>query len=273
MDKLNEILQYVLKGECIIFIGAGLSKIAGCYDWDSIVKEMLVHEVVKNKINITELDQSQFSNEEVIDFCQREFDRAGKEDDFWGIVRKALIKDPKKFNEVYIPLIKGISKITPFPRIVITTNIDSCLEETQLFPLNKVFYEPCDFNIQKLNGSGIFHIHGYVENLKKCLLTKRRYIERYKENGFNNFLDKLFSDYSTLFLGYSLRDSEIKNILMRAQNKKKHFALVSNDDGFTSSELTIFSDLYKTKIIVYGERDTFQNQLIDWIAKNFFRKD
>jgi hypothetical protein len=49
MERLNSILPFIKEQSCALFIGAGLSRIAGCYDWDSIVKEMLDHPLVKSK--------------------------------------------------------------------------------------------------------------------------------------------------------------------------------------------------------------------------------
>jgi len=269
MDQLNELIPHFLNGECILFIGAGLSKIAGCYDWNSIVEEMIDHEVIKRRINPNELERNRFSNEELIDFCFQCFKENGKEHDFWGIVRKALIKDPQKFQTEYLPLINGIRKMNPFPPII-TTNIDSCLEETKLFDLSKVFYEPKDFNMNNLKSLSIFHIHGYIERLKDSLLTKSKYLQRYKERNFRRFLKSIFSNYQVLFLGYSLRDSEIKNILLETgENIQSHFALIPEEDRYTDSDITVFLDIYKVKIVIYGPRKNFGRSLSNWIQHNF----
>lgn len=272
MNELSEILPYILNGQCVLFIGAGISKIAGCYDWDSVVREMISHDVIKKRINPNELDNNRLANEELIEFCLQEFTNSGKENDFWGIVRKALMKDPKKFQIEYLPLIRKIKEIEPFPKII-TTNIDNCLEETRLLDLSKIFYELDEFNINNLNKSNtcIFHIHGYIEKLKDSLLTRRRYLQRYRKDEFQEFLRGMFSSYSVLFLGYSLRDSEIKDIILQTHTDMKHFALVPVDDGFSHSEISVYLDLYKIKIIVYGDKKNFGYLLKNWIDRNFVR--
>ena len=149
MRELNEILPYISDKKCILFIGAGLSKIAGCYDWDSVVKKLTEHEVIKKKIKLGDIEKSRLSNEEWIDFCQQELSSNGKENDFWGIVRRAVMREPTKFQNIYLPLIKKNREIKPFPNII-TTNIDSCLEDAEIVKLNKIFYEANDFNISNL---------------------------------------------------------------------------------------------------------------------------
>lgn len=271
MDELDEIVPHILNNDCIFFIGAGLSNLAGCYDWDAVVKRLIEHEIIKQKkIKYEDLRYRRFSNEELIYFCQQELCNNGKENDFWGIARLAIIKDPVKFRESYLPLAEQIKKIEPFPTII-TTNIDNCLEEAGIINLNRIFYEPNDININNLdrNTRSIFHIHGYVERFKESLLTKHMYLVRYREDWFQTFLTHIFSNYSILFLGYSLRDSEIKNILMQTGNNKKHFALVPVEDEFSSSDISIFLNLYRIKIITYGRRDEFPTLLIDWINRNF----
>lgn len=273
IERLNPIIRDIKDNRCIIFIGAGISNIAGCYVWDSVVKELLSLEIIKERLKPVEeiyKSSSRLSNEELIYFCKQELSHNGKENEFWGIVRKALLKDYNRFQTQYLPLITKLREIVPFPPII-TTNIDNCLEEAGIVDLNKVFYKLNDFKTRNLESGSIFHIHGYIEKLEDALLTKKEYLPRYRNNKFRSFLKSVFSNYSFLFIGYGLGDREIKDIILEARKNRKHFILVSSEDTFSSSERYIFSspDMWNIEIINYGPRDRFPDLMIRWINKNF----
>jgi len=270
MDRLNKILPYILENKCAFFVGAGLSKVAGCYDWDSVVQKMLDHPLIRGKgINRDELVGAAL-NEELIDYCQQLFLEGNEEHQFWGIARKAITFNPELFNTNYLPLIKIIKQISPSPPIILTTNIDSCLEHTNEYDLSEVYFKTDDFTEHKFNGSGIFHIHGYIEEFEKSLLTRKKYISRYQESGFKTFLKEFFTKYSVLFLGYSLRDQEIKDVILETKDEQKmHFLLVPEEDGLTSSKISLYYDMYRIVTIVYGRRDSFPSIFGEWVNRNF----
>ena len=270
MNELSEIIQYIRNKEWLLFLGAGFSKIAGCYDWNSVLEEMLDHEVIRRKVNIEDIKSQKLSNDELIDFCKEEFKRHGRENVYWGILRRIIHKDPEKYKSQYLPLLSKLKEIRPFSTII-TTNIDNCLEESGMFDPERIFYEPNDFDTANLNPHAIFHIHGYIEKFKEAVLTRDSYIQRYRNTRFQDFLKEIFTQNTFLFLGYSLRDTELKDIIRQIDNKRKHFALVPEEDKYTPSEIAVFSELYKIKIIIYGQRKYFIKVLKNWISKNFGR--
>src|SRR4030042_3333397 len=174
--------------------------------------------------------------------------------------------NPELFYKNYLPLIKTLRQINPVPRIILTTNIDNCLEHTNEYDLSKVYHRTNDFTEQRMNGSGIFHIHGYIEEFEKSLLTRKKYIHRYQEDEFQTFLRSLFIKHSVLFLGYSLRDQEIRDIILETRDDHKfHFLLAPEEDELTSSEISLYYDLYGIETIVYGRRDSFSDIVRDWV--------
>lgn len=270
MDRLNDILPYIREQRCALFIGAGLSRMAGCYDWDSIVKEMLDHTLMKNKGIKTKDLIGKVRNDELIEYCQQLFIEGNEEHQFWGIARRAITFNPGLFDRQYLPFVKSIRQIQPILKVALTTNIDNCLEHSSEFDLSKVYFKVHDFTEEKLNGSGIFHIHGYIEEFEKSLLTRNKYIPRYKENNFQNFLKGYFWKYSILFLGYSLRDQEIKDIILETKDdRKKHFLLIPEEDNLSSSEINLYQDMYGITTVIYGRQDDFSNIFAEWVNRNF----
>ncbi len=269
MNELDEIIPYIRKKEWLLFIGAGLSKIAGCYDWNSVLEDMLDHEVIRGKVNKEQLKRNQkFSNDELIDFCKKEFMKVEKEHVYWGILRKIIRKNPEKYNKDYLPILKKLKDIDPFTTII-TTNIDDCLEESDLFDNERIFYELDDFRAQNLNPHGIFHIHGYIEKFKDAILTRTSYNQRYRNTQFQDFLRGVFERYTFLFLGYGFRDTELKNIIHPIAHKRKHFALIPEEDNYNTSNITLYLDQYGIKIINYGQIKEFPGVLSDWISGKF----
>ncbi|RJQ53130.1 MAG: hypothetical protein C4526_07135 [Nitrospiraceae bacterium] len=272
MERLNAVLPYIKHNKCALFIGAGLSKIAGCYDWDSVAKKMLDHiEIQESGIKKEELI-GDMENEKILNYCFNIFKRNGNENTYWGIVREALVPDVKLYPEKYFPVIKLLKLITPFPQII-TTNIDNCLENTKEFNLSEIYYKTEHFIETNLNSSGIFHIHGSEYDLEKSLLTREQYIPRYREASFRRFLKSLFKKYCVIFIGYGLRDREILDIMQETNdNNKYHFLLLPEEDMsnlFNSSTLTVFKELNGIESIIYGKRNTFPIVLEDWITKYF----
>lgn len=269
MNELDEIIPYIRKKEWLLFIGAGLSKIAGCYDWNSVLDDMLDHEVMRGRVDKDQIKENQkFSNDELLDFCEKEFIKVGKENVYWGILRKIIHKNPEKYYKQYFPLLKKIKEIDPFTTII-TTNIDDCLEESDLLDSERIFYELDDFKVQNLNPHGIFHIHGYKERFKESILTRSSYIQRYRNTRFQDFLTSIFEKYTFLFIGYSLRDTDLKNIIHQIAQKRKHFILVPEEDNYNTSEITVYLDQYGVKIINYGQIREFPEVLNDWISGKF----
>lgn len=274
MNRLDQIVPHILEGKCILFLGAGISNIAGCGDWNFMVSKMLQHPLIEQKLKVKAgyeiIKKSRLSNEEWIGFCQEELTRNGKKEDFWGAVREALYEDSKKFENDYLPLVRKIKQIKPSPKII-TTNIDSCLEKAKIVKLNKIFHKPEQFTTKNVEGdeTAVFHIHGYIEELESSLLTKEKYLKRYNENRFKQFLKRIFSEYSVFFLGYSLKDSALRDIIQQTRNNRKHLALVAQEDDFEPYDIQGFQELYGVEVVIYGARDDFTNLFAGWIDKNF----
>lgn len=263
-------MPYIREQKCGLFIGAGLSRMAGCYDWDSIVKEMLNHTLIKGKgIEAKDLI-GKVRNDELIEYCQQLFTEGNEEHQFWGMARKAITFNPGLFDRQYLPFVKRLKLIQPTLKVVLTTNIDNCLEHSSEFDLSNVYFKGQDFTEDKMNGSGIFHIHGYIEEFQKSLLTRNKYIPRYKETDFQSFLKGFFGKYSVLFLGYSLRDQEIKDIILETKDdRKKHFMLIPKEDGLSTSQISLYHDMYGITTIVYGKQNDFSSVFAGWIDRNF----
>lgn len=271
LGLLDKSLQYFSTGEVILFLGAGISKIAGCYDWDSIIKELLNDDCVPSHINKNEFMESDRHYNEKIEFLSKKYIEAEKENKFKGILRKAITADPELFLKAYIPFIKSLKLIKPFP-ILVTTNIDSCLEDTrELNCYDQVYYDIKDFQTSNLRENSIFHIHGYRDNFLEILFTKEKYRKFYGNENFRNFLSYIFSNYCIIFMGYSLNDDELKDIIYDVRQETNvipNYILIP-DNELKTVDMFIYQEIYKIKFIEYGTKNEFPIIISSWINKNF----
>ena len=271
-EELKELLPFISQRRFIIFIGAGISKKAGCYGWDSILKEMF-ESISFKKGSFEDLKKSGEDPNILMEFCYKKLAKEKKENLFWKILKKAITPNPYRFVNEYISFVKKIRDIKPLPSIV-TTNVDSCLEDSRVFEDYNCYYKLKDMKIEHLrNSKCILHIHGYREDFEHSLLVPWNYKLRYEKPSFRKFVKKMFSEYAILFLGYSFRDSDLKKLSIEAAREKssdiKHFLLVSEEDRFSRTDGEIFLEMCKIKIINYGPVDGFDRLFSNWVKNNF----
>lgn len=186
------------------------------------------------------------------------------------IINKSLGYDrmATKYNDEYLPIINSISKISP-SQIIITTNLDNCLEETEKFNKWKVYDKISDLLISNTKGKTIFKIHGAKNDIENSVLSKRQYLYRYNDINYKNFLINIFQNFHIIFLASSCEDA-IRNVMIMANtfNLSSHY-LVSETGKYNSTDKTIYKSHYGIDIIDYGKLDYFQKVLSEWIDTCF----
>lgn len=271
IDELDEVVPYIKKNKCVFFVGAGLSSIAGCFDWKSLVEDMLSDPIIRSEMPNISTDSSEFSSnyQDILGLCMHTFEKANQRNKFWKYIAKSLDEDPEAFQNKYFPLIRKIMQISPFPEIVLTTNVDDLLEKKGLLESFKMFYKVNDFNLD-INSDGIFHIHGFIHHIEKSVFLRKQYTSRYTGNRkFRKFLSTISKDYSILFLGKKL-EAPMMDILSKFKGDNKHFLLThNNDETIKDSDSLVFESEFNVKVIKYGEKDELLSLLTSWIDGQF----
>ena len=269
MERLSQYIASINEKKAAIFIGAGVSALAGCSNLKEICKMLGEIEEIKEHFKKINLDRST-PREIITDVKGKLVSEEGKRA-FDGTMRKGIIYDHNKFEEVYIPFIKKLKYLNPWPP-VITTNVDYCLTQSGQFDVLKVYHKLNHMSISNLVGGGVFHIHGYVENVAGQVWDIQAYTKRYRDRKFTSFLRNILANYSVLFLGYGLEDAELRNIMSEAKkhsnNSICHFALFSDDTDKVPDE-EVYKELYKIQIIKYGPIKNFVEIISSWIESNF----
>lgn len=291
LDQLNEIIPYIEDNKCALFIGSGLSNIAGCDNWSdmtiAIIKSVIqrsnfggsvLSDDEKNQLKWyyeNSLNDKNVDYYQIIDYCQEVY-KQHKFEGFWDTIEESLSKKGHKYTN-YVSIIKKIFSIEP-KLSIITTNIDNKLEGVTNGFNDKLYknslYIIKEFDFRKLIEEAplICHIHGYIESgeghsgLKKSVIGMGKYIKRYRNPIYIKFLKDVFRNTHILFLGYSFGDVKLREILKDTkQGEHYHYALMPSD----FNEMDSYKKNYNIKIIKYGEIKKFQGELERWIDENF----
>lgn len=265
MQQLNSYLVNISEEKAALFIGAGISKIAGCMSLDELSSEIKSLEIIKQN-----LVRKNINPRELIAYCKSLLRTDEDRHKFDGVMRNGLYPDPEKYSKDYIPFIKIIRKIDPLPPIL-TTNIDTCLTATKLFEMSKIYHKANDIKIDYFNGGSIFHLHGSIEESGNQVWDIDDYPKRYNDNNFKNFIKTVFREYSVLFLGYSFGDKEILDILRETKtgSVQKHYVLLPEDDYPDHVDRNVYRELYNIEVITYNLRSIFVSIFSEWVNASF----
>jgi len=269
MNIQNFISNY--KNHPVLFIGTGISLryLKNSYTWDGLLKsisfELTGDEEFYLDIKARSEEKGEFKFDKIATLLEDEFkirlekDRHGKFKKINDIFYQNMKKDLKISRfKIYISQIfstllykeEMIKEITELKKIrknigsIITTNYDKFIEETFEFkPL-------IGNNILLSNPYGsVYKIHGCISEPDKIIIT---------ENDYKIFLEKyeliraqllsLFIHNPIIFMGYSISDENIKNILKtiftyiepsteEAETIRNNFLLVEYEQGSNSESI------------------------------------
>lgn len=123
---------------------------------------------------------------------------------------------------------------------IITTNYDKALEKSSDEIDNAVVHFNNDYGLAKLSNSDKFclKIHGCISNPSTCILLEDEYKELYSDTLPKFEFEKLISDKTMLFLGFSLSDPYVNFLFETIKNRyngygRSHFIVSTNHDDFS----------------------------------------
>ena len=221
-----------------LFIGSGFSRrYLGLPSWKELLEHFaslclpqnpLAYSVYKTKAGgndypyIAELIKEDFDKKWVNDAYKNQYSEADKEfvkndGSPFKLAISQYLQDFKFIRQLSEQLQNEISMFKRLAKRsisgIITTNYDSLLE--QLLPNYSVYDNQEQLLLSSIHGvQEIYKIHGSVSNPNSIVITRKDY-EDFKSN--KNYivakLMTLFVEHQVIFLGYSLGDSNIKEIL------------------------------------------------------------
>ena len=262
-ETLREAAQV---GKLIPFVGAGVSRLAGCPDWAGFADAALSVFVEQGRFNHAQLDQVKHLSPRIkLSMALSLQKSTGIQINF----RNLLHQQPPANHDVGRRLYSHLSKIG---KTFVTTNYDEWLDEQFSYggtgltteatssvspaPIPRtVYHRPEELTVANLNQENVvIHLHGSVNDPGGMILTTPDYVQHYAnergESGNNpenyvlTFLAHLFTHKTVLFVGYGLDELEIlEYVILKARTtrgmERRHFLL----QGFFSHERELMMSL------------------------------
>lgn len=265
------IAEAALRGILIPFIGAGVSRLAGCPDWPTFADGALRSLVAQRKLKPSQIDQIKHLSPRI----KLSLARAFEDEHEVSINYRDILHPPNNLSDKKgCRLYHALSKLAT---IFVTTNYDEWLDKTLQEPAPSltlteepadtmrgsrpnIIYRPQDFLPDVLSRENtVVHLHGCLNEPKDMILTTRDYLHHYSsgtsqkdpshENCLLRFLEHLFNHKCVLFIGYGLEELEIlEYILLKRKQASDQPSLDARHyliQGFFSHEEALFFHLQR----------------------------
>lgn len=270
----SDIVKAVNKERFAVFIGAGISRLAGCISWSELASGLVDRCYSLNNANGVTVKlsfrQKQQLKEETdykktITIVKEIFSENGSKGRFYEEVNDLLRASTEKADcpEIYDELL-GIRGL------FLTTNIDTNFDK--YFDTRVVFNDQ-DFDYENIDQTKLYHIHGSIKKPEEMVLTLENYFDRYQQSSrLHGFLNKVFAEYSILFIGYGLGEFEILDYLFTKFAKgsgQQHFTLLPFYTG-EESLLKLQQYYYRTMkitVVAYRADDAGHARLSDVVKE------
>jgi NAD-dependent SIR2 family protein deacetylase len=194
----------------VFWIGAGASVWAGYPLWSDLASRM--HTQFSRQVPqydrpqaATELEENKFP---ALFERMRLADRAKF---FQELVKTFPTQQP---NAVYSRMIRALKSIEPLR--ILTTNVDECLEHQLGIALVKNSDIERVPSLMQDGSPFICKLHGTVSAVESMVFTTSDYTQLSENQGYLNSLRNLFSTSTVIFLGYSLRDDYLIQLLIES---------------------------------------------------------
>jgi len=266
------IIDAINQDKLVVFLGAGISRLIGCDSWEK-QSEHIIEKCSKlndgNGNSIINESQKKnllnnFDPKKRITICSALLNESGFGDEFYDLLKSTVTADEEKTEKynVYNELIK-------FRALFITTNFDEYFDRH--FIPERIAYTPEKF-AQKPDRNKLYKIHGTISEKTSIVSTVPQYLTQYNNTDHTNFLKKIFSECTILFIGYGMEEFELLDfIFLKNDNKTerelKHFILQRVKEGDEIKLYNIYYNQFGIDAIPYRIDDKSSPQLYYVIKK------
>ncbi len=257
------------RGVLIPFVGAGVSRLAGCPDWNEFADGALKFFIGKGKFSHSQYEQIRHLNPRVKLSVALSLETEHKLPiDFRNLLHPKNNPSQGLGERLY-------SHLSKLAKTFVTTNYDEWLDQGIAFPElspsgsgsisatairspRVAVHRIADLTHSNLNlPDTVIHLHGSLADPSGMILTTRHYVRHYandrdagragEENRVLTFLENLFREKNVVFLGYGLGELEIlEYIVLKARSsvpagneEPRHFIV----QGFFSHERELMRSL------------------------------
>ncbi|MGL5988175.1 SIR2 family protein [Cetobacterium sp.] len=255
-DKYIDFLAEELQNQkLVIFVGAGVSINSDLPSW---------HSLVKSYAEYMGIEKDNYNSEEMLEIPEKFYNHFGKIK-YYDILEKKF-KNNHEPNFIH----KALNKLNL--EYIITTNYDNLIE-IELNESNEYDVVTKDEELAYSKSKKmIIKMHGDIEN--RNVVLKRSDYDKYEQNFplITTFVKSLFTTNTVLFIGYSLNDVNVKNIM-------KWISDILNEDfrrvylvDFESSDGNESNNNLINKILLQCSDENKGKKLADFLTELYSRK-
>lgn len=190
-------------------------------NYDEIIAKKLVEKLKEEDIKLNDIssliDYSDLPSiaTEIKKIIAKDLNKS--EDEAEQILKRRIAYLTNRFpsqsqKEKWSPLLKSLS-----PKWVVTTNYDLIIES--IIPEDVISLDPSSVLYSKNNKTPVYHLHGITSNPNTIVITAEDYIKLNRPNDYRmNKLSFLFKESTTLMIGYSINDNNVKSAIDWSHN-------------------------------------------------------
>ena len=285
-------------GNLVPFIGAGVSRLAGCPSWIGFADGALQLLIRTGNLSYSEYDQIKDLNPRVkISLARALAKEKGVAIDYRALLHTVPKHEHKDGCDLY-------SNLFRLGNVFVTTNYDEWLDDDRI-PQSTPLARPENVDSTQLNRmrvvykveeflpsllsrpKTVVHLHGSVNEPEKMILTTQDYLRHYandrwstnrgQENQVLTMLEELFRNKTILFIGYGLEEMEILEYAIskastREYGKKReqHYMLrgfLSHEYSLSQSLASYYMNEFGIKMVSFNRDERDWSQLTNVIEK------
>ncbi|HEY6347130.1 MAG TPA: SIR2 family protein [Bryobacteraceae bacterium] len=227
-----DLVQRTLSGRCVAVIGSGPSQNAGIPGWRGALRKIVTW-AGEQGFSLADLDEIQRmlddQSADLLTIAAELFEQLGK-----TRYRHALAAVFRP-GDVRPTAAHGCLATIPFAGII-TTNYDKLMEialtTAGIDHIVLTQQQPAELN-EVIGGDRFFLLkaHGDIDNIDTVVLGTKDYQKLLLNNAYQSCISHIFSQYTVLFVGFSLTDPDLQLTLNMSRavfegNTPNHYAVI-----------------------------------------------
>jgi hypothetical protein len=265
----QDLVADCLAGECVVYVGAGLSAASGYPAWFNLVSEILEWTIEKGYVD------RKFG--ESLRAALQEGNADLVADSVVGRLRGREDRLHAHLSELFLDSERPLSAAHRLLRDVgfcaaLTTNFDELLESTFERERPPVFTpEDTDKLLEALSSRTFFllKLYGSLRNPSTLLLSPAQYQEAIAGNrAFVQAMESLFFSRTILFVGASLAgiESYLGGLAFRGLARRRHYALVGVTGNAWQAQADLLDRRYGIQVLPYRISTPSHPEVIDFLS-------